>query len=160
GDVTLYVNMDENSEFFATRQIILDAVTNKLRWLVQQHQVDDVIVAGHSLGSVVAHNAINRLILEAYRDGQPASVKPNEVAKVRVLVRFGSPIDKVDYFFRIHVAPDEFVRSQVLAARYPFARRLSSKTHTSWERDYADLQFDERRRFPRFPDAPLGKQGA
>jgi len=141
GDVTIYVSMDENSTYFATRQIILDAATDKLRWILKRDEYDLVVVAGHSLGSVVAHNAINKLILEAEREDNPqGGVTWQELAKIRLLTTFGSPLDKVDYFFRTHVGQTERIRAQILADRYPFARRLPVGP-LAWGHEFGDLAF-------------------
>jgi len=149
GDITIYVNMDENSEFFKTRNAILGEAADKLRWILRQKQYEQVFVAGHSLGSVVAHNAINKLLLEADQAGNDSSeLTWKETAKIKLLVTFGSPLDKVYYFFRTHVQSDQAIRAQILSDRYPFARRHSRPSHaagrikeTSWVREYGDLTF-------------------
>lgn len=140
--------MDENSEFYRTRTAILKEATDKLRWLIRQKEYDRVIVAGHSLGSVVAHNAINHLLLEVERDGNdPSHIAWDEVGKITTLVTFGSPLDKVYYFFRTHVSSDQKVRAQILSDRYPFARRHSRSTRagkgkqTTWSRNYDNFTF-------------------
>ena len=149
GDITIYVNMDENSEFFKARNAILCEAADKLRWILRQKQYERVFVAGHSLGSVVAHNAINKLLLEADQEGSDSGALTWEkAAKIELLITFGSPLDKVYYFFRTHVPSDQAIRSQILSDRYPFARRISRESHvdgrvkhTSWVREYGDLTF-------------------
>jgi hypothetical protein len=62
-DIALYATADENSLFYKTRSAILLEATRKLRWLLRQ-PYDDVILAGHSLGSVIAYDALSWLRTE------------------------------------------------------------------------------------------------
>lgn len=62
-DVTLYTVTNENSPFAQVRRDILAATAGKVKWLLRKYQT--VSVAGHSLGSVIGYDTINRLRGEA-----------------------------------------------------------------------------------------------
>jgi hypothetical protein len=54
-----------------------------------------VIIVGHSLGSVIAYDALNRLIHE---DRVPANAL-RVVDRTRLFLTFGSPLDKTAFIF-------------------------------------------------------------
>src|SRR5690606_9780918 len=84
---------------------------------------DGVYVAGHSLGSVVALDLLDRLA----RGTDPA-LEP-KLASVRGLLTFGSPLDKVAYFFRQRPAEGEAVRAQLLNRLHGVRRRPDMRDH-------------------------------
>lgn len=124
GDVALYVTADETSSFFHTRSQILQHATTKLRHLLRKY--DSVALAGHSLGSVIAYDIINRLRTEARLSSSPSTesseetVTREEFARLKTLITFGSPLDKVLYFFRQRVSPYETVRAHILHELHGF----------------------------------------
>ena len=89
--------------------------------------MDAVYVSAHSLGSVIAYDALNRLSVEqtARLASLRAQPSPNE-SEIRALnakfdrvhgfLSFGSPLDKVYYFFRVHTKADHAVRAQILSS--------------------------------------------
>jgi len=58
---------------------------------------DEVVVVGHSLGSVVAYDALNQLIREDNEGGAGLDV----VRRTRLLLTFGSPLDKTAFIFSL-----------------------------------------------------------
>ena len=134
GDIVLYATADERSEYFRTRQEILEAASGRLRSLLRDEAYDAVYVAGHSLGSVIAYDAINDLIAEVRADSPAAShLTRAQLSRLQGLLTFGSPLDKVYYFFRIQVGQEEAIRAQLLASLYGFRRVPSGH-------DYGDLK--------------------
>jgi hypothetical protein len=103
GDVAIYVMPYKVDAFNDLRKEIKDivykvahavyALKDKSGKLVY----DRVIVLGHSLGSVIAYDALNRLILE---DGAAA---PDQILKVvkrtPLFLTFGSPLNKTAFIF-------------------------------------------------------------
>ncbi len=142
GDIALYVTADERSSFFRTRAEILEGATRRLRALLQDDGYSVVYVAGHSLGSVIAYDSINRLARElrattvaaSAAPAAAAALSPAEFNKLYGLLTFGSPLDKVYYFFRTVVAPEEAIRAQLLASLHGFHQRASG-------RDYGRFRF-------------------
>lgn len=77
------------------------------------------MVVGHSLGSVIAFNTLNRINLEM----NTGAIAPELAARVAGLVTFGSPLDKIAFFFREHTPDDQFLRRQILAHLHGFKSR-------------------------------------
>lgn len=178
GDIALYTTADERSSFFRTRQDILARSTSLLRGLLRDPAYGAVYVAGHSLGSVIAWDTLNRLVREVRADAAPAATPvagPTTVAaptpasaaapvpaaapgsgverpagaarvggagsdadaplrrtewdRLGGLLTFGSPLDKVHYFFRRRVREREAVRAQLLSSLHGFRRRASGREY-------------------------------
>jgi len=80
-DITVYTTTDERSPYYKIRTEILREATRKLRWLLRHYS--SVAVVGHSLGSVIGYDVINRLRVEAeVSDNLAANVDklPDELA--------------------------------------------------------------------------------
>jgi hypothetical protein len=136
GDISLYVSADERAGAFRTRQEILEKSQELLNWLIDDASYQSVYVAGHSLGSVIAYDTINRLVNEARVvdvDGRKSRRAPN-IDRLRGLLTFGSPLDKVYYFFRTKVGQREAIRAQILSSLHGFRKKAS-------RRDYRALRF-------------------
>jgi hypothetical protein len=110
GDVAVYVNADAKAKNYAARRAILSGATLAITRLLKDdpRSYQRVIVAGHSLESVIAYDVLNELMNRrlATTDQVVGSVPPraeihqNDLDKIKGLVTFGSPLDKVVYFFR------------------------------------------------------------
>ncbi len=103
GDVAIYVMPYKVDAFNDLRKEIKDvvykvahavyALKDKSGKLVYDH----VIVIGHSLGSVIAYDGLNRLILE---DGAAAPDQILDVVKrTPLFLTFGSPLNKTAFIF-------------------------------------------------------------
>lgn len=138
GDVALYVDEDERSASFAAREKVLKGAVARLRALLRDGRYDSVYVAGHSLGSVIAYDAVDYLAREMRADPAPGDpggrLTDREFQKLLGLLTFGSPLDKVVYFFRTQVRTKQAIRSQLLSSLHSFRKRSS-------RRDYGSLHF-------------------
>ncbi len=121
-DIALYVTSDRLSSRARTRRAILDEGEALLRDLLAA-DYDGVYLAGHSLGSVVALDLLDRMA----RSG--AAGQQEELARVSGLLTFGSPLDKVAYFFRQRPAEGETVRAQLLDRLHGVRRRADMRDH-------------------------------
>ncbi len=131
GDIALYVTADKKSGFFRTRAEILQRSTEQLRALLTDpEQYQAVYVAGHSLGSVIAYDTINRLVRQVRAQAQASGkLTEQDFNKLRGLLTFGSPLDKVYYFFRTHVGDEEAIRSQILSSLHGFRKQPSGRDY-------------------------------
>jgi hypothetical protein len=134
GDITIYVTADENSAFARTRREVLKGATGRLRQLLLDSEYDAVYLAGHSLGSVIAYDAINHLIREVQAEPAGGALSLAHLERLRGLLTFGSPLDKVNYFFRIQVDGRQPIRAQIISLLHAFRKRGSA-------RDYGALAF-------------------
>lgn len=147
GDVAVYVNADAKSESHAARRDILKGSTDALTRLLLDAKYDCVLLAGHSLGSVVAYDTINKLLAQ-----QPHPLKPgnngsgltlSNFGKLRGLITFGSPLDKIYYFFRQHVKENQPLRAQILSMLHPFRKRSSNRDYGDYKIEYHSEQLDD-----------------
>lgn len=91
GDVEIYATLDENSEYFEAREKATDLVKEQLSKLLADDRYERVIMVGHSLGSVIASNAVRRCQREC------DSVL---FGKFAAFVTIGSPLRKFRQLFR------------------------------------------------------------
>lgn len=131
GDIAVYVNTDQFSSSFSARAQILDECTAALARLLRErtdpndstspYVYDRILIAGHSLGSVIAYDALNEL-LDRARCSNPTShpVDPSDLNKLRGLITFGCPLNKIFYFFREQLPPAQALRRQLLDVLHGF----------------------------------------
>ena len=107
GDVQIYTTRDQNADFFALREQILETVVKSMLNVVtgapSGAPYDRVYILAHSLGSTISMDAILRLY-----DMQAASSTlkdpPLSVAdwnRIRGFVTFGTALEKTKYFFSV-----------------------------------------------------------
>jgi hypothetical protein len=94
GDVAAYVQPQRLDRFYELRHRIKDAVLAPVR-AVYAGGYEHIVLVGHSLGSVVMYDALDRLILDEQMTGSPANV----VERTRLFLTFGSPLDKTAFIF-------------------------------------------------------------
>jgi hypothetical protein len=122
GDVAAYVSSHAVSKFADLRAQICEAAMRVSKAVYEAWDTersgfayDSVIVVGHSLGSVIAYDTLNTLMLE---DGLASS--PIGVAKrTSMLLTFGSPLDKTAFIFRTQKSQESEVREGLAAAVQP-----------------------------------------
>jgi hypothetical protein len=117
GDVAIYTNTDRKSKFFGIRQKIITGAHEKLLDLLNDDCYDQVIIAGHSLGSVVSYDLMNKLNIQCNHD---RPLREQAQAKLRALITFGSPLDKIAFFFRERASANEHVRKQIISYLHSF----------------------------------------
>jgi len=156
GDVAIYFQgLDNRSEYYEVRKQILDLTTQKLVALAElrvdnggggqpkEPYYDEVLVAAHSLGSVIAYDALNRLAVEqrSDSDGSGSKMEPDDFNRLKGLFSFGSPLDKVVYFFQRTGSFEEPVRAQILNSLMALRRHSSGRPYGSYKIDrYTAIQ--------------------
>lgn len=148
-DVAVYTNMDAKSKNFAARNAILDGSTAALKALLSCGQYDRVILAGHSLGSVIAYDTINEILAQSNAGPGPSDDHPStvlsdaQIGLLKGLVTFGCPLDKIYYFFREHVKRDQAIRAQVLSMLHSFRKVSSGREYGEFTFNYKFAQLDD-----------------
>ncbi len=100
GDAVIYTNSDVRSEHYAIRQKVLHGAVEELKLLLENEYYKQIIVVGHSLGSVIAYDALNRITHDINVKG---GISPDKAQKKIIgIVTFGSPLDKIAFFFQEH----------------------------------------------------------
>jgi hypothetical protein len=149
GDIIIYNTGDAKSRHYEIRRKILEGAVKAVRFLVEPRpaasdpsgalEYERVIVAGHSLGSQVSFDAINRLNLYVTENmlhgvdlegrflvnSKPASVAGlSNIADVLCgFVTFGSPLDKMAFFMRAQSEKGQFLRQQIVEHYHGFKQR-------------------------------------
>ena len=165
GDVVVYNVVDPKSKFYDTRRKILDGAVKALQFLIERLKVESpsvppndqtqyypsVIVAGHSLGSQVAYDAINRLNLlinqqkiKNYDADGNCLLQSRNGKKIKDqltgFITFGSPLDKIIFFLRENVPDNEYVRQQFLAHFHGFKQRdLNFTNNSNTNKDFVQI---------------------
>lgn len=101
GDVMFWVTYEETNERHKKRAEILDICVNLMQHVLQDDKCKRVIIVAHSLGTAVAYETL--LELGRYnRARYPGTLMqgPPTLAKIEHFITFGSPIDKIHYFFQ------------------------------------------------------------
>lgn len=117
GDVAIYTTTDWKATHFAVRDQILREAEANIWDLLDRYE--RVILVGHSLGSVIAYDVLSRVALRM-------SVDPGKerlAGRIGGLVTFGSPLDKIAFFFRLHTPKSQIIRRQIQAHRFGFRAR-------------------------------------
>lgn len=115
-DIALYVTSDRVSARARTRRAILDEGEALVRDLLAAGY-GEVYLTGHSLGSVIALDILDRMARA------PGAADDPVLRRVRGLLTFGSPLDKVAYFFRQRPEEGEAIRSQLISFLHGVRRR-------------------------------------
>lgn len=108
GDVAIYTSMDIKSKHHAVRAAILAGAVERLRGLIDAYE--RVIVVGHSLGSAIGYDALNRINLQMNVDESLRS----KASRLAGFVTFGSPLDKIAFWFAERVPAEQVLRKQIV----------------------------------------------
>ncbi len=159
GDIVIYNTTDAKSNFYQVRKSILYGAVKSLRSLVEPTEKENgdyfnsyerVIVAGHSLGTQIAFDAINSLnhlvtqgkIKGVAKDGTmlqkqgtPVLQDSGEAKKISHLlyglVTFGCPLDKIAFFLRAQFSDHEYLRMQIISDYNCFRQKVWSDTNNA-----------------------------
>lgn len=115
GDVAAYISTHTLDRFQEIRIKIKDAVGRVAKAIYSNPEYEHVVWVGHSLGSVVAYDALNALIMDDELARRPLRV----VDRTRLLVTFGSPLDKIAFIFASQWASTTETREALAASFQP-----------------------------------------
>ena len=96
GDVAAYVQPQVVDRFYELRKAIRNCVWATAKAVYSADEYNDIIIVGHSLGSVVAYDVLNRLLVD--HAVNPTGT-PEIASRTRLLLTFGSPLDKTAFIF-------------------------------------------------------------
>ena len=95
GDVAAYISTHTLDRFQEIRTKIKERVGTVAKAIYASNEYEGVVWVGHSLGSVVAYDALNTLIMDDELANRPARA----VERTKLLLTFGSPLDKIAFIF-------------------------------------------------------------
>ncbi len=143
GDIVVYNTADEKCSLYEIRKNILAGAVEAVRYLIEPQATAEraygrVLLAGHSLGTQIVYDAINRInhlinfedIKGVRADGLLLDKEGNPDASNRYisdlisgLVTFGSPLDKIAFFLREHVVRENILMLQIINDFHSFRQR-------------------------------------
>jgi hypothetical protein len=122
GDVAIYVTPNKLDAFAAVREKIKDTAYNSAHavFLAKAQAANEleygkVAIVGHSLGSVIAYDTLNRLINEDVLSGSQIQI----ARRTSMLLTFGSPLDKIAFFFTVISKNTRHIREQLASVVQP-----------------------------------------
>ena len=126
GDVAIYTTTDVKSKHYNIRKLILYDSFKQVEALIKDKDIENIIIVGHSLGSVIAYDTINRinyLINSINEETDKEAINMDLANKIKGFITFGSPLDKTAFFFREHTSKEQYVRRQILSHFHSFKIR-------------------------------------
>jgi hypothetical protein len=145
GAAEAWATFEETDEKYERRSKIIDLATATLKHVLCDPRCDRVIVVGHSLGSAIAQDALSALARDnRARQPQDPILGPVPLLKIEHFITFGSPIDKIEYFFESYRSPFHRYRRVVESLRgdigsEPFCRNHKPFIHWINFWDDADI---------------------
>jgi hypothetical protein len=122
GDVVVYVESHTVDRFADLRARIRECVTERARAVYAASGADaydQVVVVGHSLGSVVSYDVLNQLLCEDAIDRQAGRTTRDVARRTPLFLTFGSPLDKTTFVFAIQHRRTTQAREALVASAQP-----------------------------------------
>jgi hypothetical protein len=122
GDVVVYVESHTVDRFADLRARIRECVTERARAVYAAggaDAYDQVVVVGHSLGSVVSYDMLNQLLCEDAIDRQAGRPTRDVARRTPLFLTFGSPLDKTTFVFAIQHRRTTQAREALVASAQP-----------------------------------------
>lgn len=138
GDVAAYVTSQNLDRFNKIRQRIKQIALDSARavYLAQENGeflYDKIAVVGHSLGSVIAYDTLNALL-----NAEKLSLTELKIAsRTCLLETFGSPLDKIAFFFNVQGTEAFHIREQLAAAVQPLITNYEDFRRFPWINVYS-----------------------
>jgi hypothetical protein len=122
GDVVVYVESHTVDRFAELRARIRECVTERARAVYAAGGADkyeQVVIVGHSLGSVVSYDMLNQLLCEDAIDRQAGRPTRDVARRTPLFLTFGSPLDKTTFVFAIQYRRTTQAREALVASAQP-----------------------------------------
>jgi hypothetical protein len=124
GDLAVYLSAHRASKFDQIRDEIKERACEVLRSIYMAEDeggnalYPEVIVVGHSLGSVIAYDALNTVIRD--RELHPSKFPEGSVAtRTRLFLTAGSPLNTTAFLFRVQADAQSTIREMLAASVQP-----------------------------------------
>jgi hypothetical protein len=134
GDVAAYVASHKLDRFTEVRTKIRKTAENVFRTVYLQKEnalpyYRQVAVVGHSLGSVIAFDALNAMLLE--ENLHPES-ELRVLDRTTLLLTFGSPLDKIAYVYSTLSTETDMTRESLAGAAKPLISEPATRADLAW----------------------------
>ena len=134
GDVAAYVASHKLDRFTEVRSKIRKATENVFRTVYLQKEnaqpyYRQIAVVGHSLGSVIAFDALNAMLLE---ENLHPETQLHVVDRTTLLLTFGSPLDKIAYVYSTLSTETDMTRESLSGAAKPLISDPLTRADLAW----------------------------
>ena len=140
GDVAIYVDSNKLDRFCKIRQEIKQIASDSVTGIYTARSADDssweyskIAIVGHSLGSVIAYDTLNKLLNLDDITGNHVDVEK----RTCLLETFGSPLDKIAFFFTIQGKETFHIREQLAAVVQPLIQSYAKFRTFPWVNVYS-----------------------
>lgn len=138
GDVAAYISPSKLDRFSEIRVKIKDLAKKSATGVYFAKEGGDflyqkIAVVGHSLGSVIAYDTLNALLNEDSLCGNVLQVAD----RTCLLETFGSPLDKIAFFFSIQGSKALEIREQLASAKQPLIQNYAQFRQFPWVNVYS-----------------------
>jgi hypothetical protein len=167
GDVAIYVRPNKLDRFDAVRSEIKEVARSVVSALftsyelkaqpgaASEFQYDKIALVGHSLGSVIAYDTLNRLMLDDWLCEGALQV----AERTATMVTFGSPLNKTAFLFTIQGKDTLHIRERLASTVQPLIMSYPKFRKLKWINVYSrndivsgDLKFYD---LPGYQDDPV-----
>jgi len=132
GDVTAYIASNKIDRFETIRKKIKDAAKQSAGAVYlakadgsNNFEYEKVAIVGHSLGSVIAYDTLNRLIA----DDALGADRTGIIRRTCLFLTFGSPLDKIAFFFSMMGKSTRHIREQLAAVVQPLIQDYKNRPY-------------------------------
>ena len=141
GDVAAYIQPQELDRFNRLRERVKACVwKSAVAVFLSSERYDEVVMVGHSLGSVIAYDTLNSL----YREERLGAV-PGVQARSKLFVTFGSPLDKIAFLFAMQGSNREGLDALAASVQpliaFPTIRPRWVNMYSNWDIISGGLDF-------------------
>ncbi len=134
GDVAAYVSAHWLDRFNDLRKKIKEAAIKQAQAIYSVPDYQRIAMVGHSLGSVITYDTLNALINEdVIGKAKDLAGKPlNVVGRTKLLLTFGSPLDKTAFIFATQWANTTATREALAASLQPLISDYLPYRNIKW----------------------------
>jgi hypothetical protein len=140
GDVAIYVRPNKLDRFNQVRNEIKEAARLAASAIFTAYDesetkflYDQVALVGHSLGSVIAYDTLDRLMMDDSLTKNALQVSD----RTKALVTFGSPLNKTAFFFTIQAKDSLHIRERLAATVQPLITSYQRFRNLAWINVYS-----------------------
>ncbi len=140
GDVAIYVRSNKLDRFDQVRNAIKESARSVVSAIFTAYDLsqkkflyDSIALVGHSLGSVIAYDTLNRLMLDDWLSQNTLQVSE----RTKSLITFGSPLNKTAFFFTIQAKDALHIRERLAATVQPLIMSYPKFRELRWINVYS-----------------------
>ena len=141
GDVAVYVTPHRLDRFNELRHRIQQCVLDRAQAIyeaeVDGRPYDKILIAGHSLGSVISYDILNRLLSEDRLAAERGETPLGVAERTGLLLTFGCLLDKTAFLFSVQANKTDEAREALAASVQPLICDEGLRERLPWVNVYS-----------------------